>query len=71
MGVHQRIDELGRACLPLCIQQIKSALEAIKINPRGVLGPKDERKIVGVIEPRHDHQWFAVDYPMLGNVGSR
>src|SRR5688572_28484811 len=71
VGVHERIDELGRAGLPLCIQQIKSALEAFKIDPRGILGAKDERKIVGAIEPRHDHQWFAIDHPMLGNVRSR
>jgi hypothetical protein len=71
MGVYERVDELGGACPPLCIQEIKSALEAFKINSRGILGAKDERKIVGVIEPRHDDQRFAVDHPMLGDVRSR
>src|SRR5215204_271522 len=62
VSVHERIDELGRACPPLSIQQVKSALEAFKINSRGILGAKDERKIVCVIEPRHDDQRFAVDH---------
>src|ERR671923_415696 len=71
VGVHETINELGRTGLSLRVETVKRGLETFKVNPRGIFRVENQRKIVGVIEPRHDDQGFSIDYAMLWNIGAR
>ena len=69
MRVHETIDELGRASLAFGVKTIEGCLEAVEINPRGIFVSEQEAQVVGIIQPRHDDDWLAIDNPMLRDIG--
>ena len=71
MGVDERIDELRWPSLSFGVEIVESGLKAIEVDARRIFRIEDQRKVVGVIQPRHDDERFATNHPVLRNIRAR
>src|SRR5207247_11445042 len=50
---------------------VEIRIKAIEVDARGIFRIEDQRKVVGVIQPRHDDERFATNHPVLRNIRAR